>query len=61
MLLATARRANEAEVDVVVGAREPLAAGGHGDRVGGHDSGQVSAAGVGAGAREARRGSPPTS
>lgn len=41
VLLAAARRANEAEVDVVVGAREPLAAGGHSDRVGGHDAGQL--------------------
>lgn len=39
VLLAAARRAHEAEVDVVVGASEPLAAGGHGDRVGGHGGG----------------------
>lgn len=41
VFLAAARRANETEVDVVVGAREPLAAGGHSDRVGGHDAGQL--------------------
>lgn len=40
VLLAAARGAHEAEVDVVVGAGEPLAAGGHGDRVGGHGGGQ---------------------
>ena len=39
VLLAAARGAHEAEVDVVVGASEPLAAGGHGDRVGGHGGG----------------------
>lgn len=40
MLLTAARRANEAEVNVVVGAREPLATGGYGDSVGRHGSGK---------------------
>lgn len=40
MLLTAACRTNEAEVNVVVGAREPLAAGGYGDGVGRHGSGK---------------------
>ena len=48
LLLAAARGAHEAQVDVVVGAREPLAAGGHGDGVGGHGKGQRGPRGAGA-------------
>ena len=48
VLLAAARGAHEAEVDVVVGTREPLAAGGHGDGVGGHGGAQRGPRGAGA-------------
>lgn len=48
VLLAAARGAHEAEVDVVVGASEPLAAGGHGDGVGGHGGGKRAPRAVGA-------------
>lgn len=40
VLLAAARGAHEAKVDIVVGARKPLAAGGHSDGIGGHSGGQ---------------------